>query len=43
MYQIIENGKVIHESPNKGTACQWAFVLKYTQGRKVRVQLSPKN
>jgi hypothetical protein len=43
MYQIIENGKVIHETSNKGAAYEWAFVLKNTQGRKVMVQLSPNN
>lgn len=43
MYQIIENGKVILESNNRAKACQWAFILQYTQGRKVRVQLNPKH
>ena len=41
MYQIIENGKVIHESTNRGAAYQWAFVLENTQGRKVTVRLKP--
>lgn len=41
MYQIVENGKVIHESTNRGAAYQWAFVLRYSQGRKVSVRLKP--
>lgn len=38
MFNIIENGKVIHTAINKTLADQWAFVLKNTQGRIVSVE-----